>query len=289
MKCGGKWSNCFGHKHQPNQTTMKTIARLCFVFVVMLSYHKMNAQSFNLEPVEVNSYQVGLKANIPLFKNNEYNDVASMSGTYTVNFQIALKNNWSLYSEIPIIYAKTDYDSETGIGNLFFIIRKTLNESLTSRISLGTYLPTIGEESYLKPEILLSGNIYRIAQAFNAYTIYANYAYQHKKTEKPIFGFEVGPDVSIPKGGGETELFLHYGLKGGYKFNNVWLWSEFNGIMIVTESGADIKDRTINQLVLGGQYDLGKFKPAVFYSIPLKEYMREYLSGVIGFKLEFGI
>ena len=93
----------------------------------------------------------------------------------------------------------------------------------------------------------------------------------------------------IPKGGGDTELFLHFGLKGGYKFNKAWIWSEFNGVMIVTESGTDIKDRTINQLVFGGQYDLGKFKPSIFYSIPLKDYMREYLNGVIGFKLEYGI
>lgn len=93
----------------------------------------------------------------------------------------------------------------------------------------------------------------------------------------------------IPKQGGETELFVHLGLKGGYKFNKVWVWSEFNGIMIVSESGIDFNDRLISQLVFGTQVDLGKFKPGLFYSIPLKDFMREYVNGVIGVKLDFGI
>jgi hypothetical protein len=59
--------------------------------------------------------------------------------------------------------------------------------------------------------------------------------------------------------------------------------------MIVTESGGDLGDRLISQLVFGGQLNFNKIKPGVFYTLPLKDYISDYENGIFGLKLDIGI
>lgn len=164
---------------------MKTVAKSIVVFLIIFSCTTARSQNFNLEPGEVESYQIGIKANIPQFKKSEYENFSPFTGLYTANAQFALKKNWSLYVELPFVYAKTDYESSSGIGNLFLIARKSLNDTHTSRFSFGTYLPVISNESYYVQDIILGGNVYRILQALSAYTIYANYSYTHPTIKNP--------------------------------------------------------------------------------------------------------
>ena len=268
---------------------MKYCLKLTTLLLFIISAQFLFAQNFNLEPEESESNIIGLKVGIPNFKNDDYITYSSFSGCYTPYALIGLKKNWSLYAEIPIIVAKDDYDNQVGPGNIFVSLRKNLNETKTSRISFGGYIPIIGKEKYLIQEIGLFSNTYRFSQVARAFTIYGNYAYHAPGTENLIFGVEAGPDVFIPIEEGDMELLLHFGAKAGYKLNNLWLWSEINNIMIVTESNMDFGDRLISQLVFGGQLKFNKVKPGVFYTFPLKDYMKEVQNGIIGLKLDINI
>jgi hypothetical protein len=271
---------------------MKTIIKfMIIVLSTMLCINASNAQNFNLEPQESETNIVGLKAAFPSFKKTEYEGYKTMSGAYTPYAYLKLKNNWSLYAEIPVIIANSDYEKETGLGNLFFAFRKNLNTEQTSRISFGAFLPTISKEKYQVNKIGFSSNYYRLSQYARAATIYGNYAYHTSGADDLIFGLEIGPELLIPVDGdgAELELLMHFGAKAGYKISKVWLWSEFNGIMIVTEPDMDLNDRLVSQLMFGGQLNFKKIKPGIFYGIPLNKYTREYQNGIIGLKLDVGI
>jgi len=262
-----------------------------FILVFSIAIHSSAyCQYFNLEPQGNPQKLIGLKINNPLFKSmdNGY-QVSSLSGIYTVYGLFNLKNNWSIYSEIPIIIAKNDYEKENGLGNVLIVLRKALNENRSSQISFGAYLPTFGKEKYLKQEIGILSNIYRLPQFIEGVTVYGNFSHCLPEEKKGLFGFEIGPDIAIPTGEGDVELLLHFGIKGGYRFSKVLLWSEFNSITVITESGLDIDEMIQSQLLFGGQLDLGKIDPGIFYTIPLKEYMREVTSGILGIKVSFEI
>jgi hypothetical protein len=244
-----------------------------------------------MEPQESGTNIVGLKVAIPGFKENEYDGYKTMSGTYTPYAFFSFKSNWSLYAEIPIIIANSDYENQTGLGNMFFTFRYNLNTDQTSRISIGAFLPTISKEKYQVQEIGFSSNYYRLSQYLRAVTLYGNYAYHTAGEENLIFGLEGGPELLIPTDGdgADLELLLHVGAKAGYKINKLSLWTEFNGIFIVSESGWNFNDRLTSQLMFGGQLNFNKVKPGIFYGIPLKKNLREYQNGILGFKVDVAI
>lgn len=268
-----------------------TIKILIIVLSTVLCINVTKAQNFNLEPQESGTNIVGLKAAIPSFKKTEYDAYKTMSGTYTPYAVFSFKNNWSLYAEIPVIIANSENENQTGLGNIFFTFRYNLNTEQTSRISIGAFLPTMSKEKYQVHEIGYSSNYYRLSQYLRAITLYGNYAYHTTNEENLIFGIEGGPELLIPTEGegADLELLLHLGAKAGYKISKLWLWMEFNGIFVVTESGWNFNDRLMSQLMFGGQLNFNKVKPGIFYGIPLKEYLREYQNGIFGLKLDVAI
>ena len=268
---------------------MKMFKSLLVVLLFVGTCYCSFGQHFNLEPASYAGTTIGLKTSIPLIKNDEFDGITKFSGSYTISGLFNLKNNWSIYAELPLIVAKDEYDSESGLGNLMLVIRRALNDSKTSHISLGTYLPTAGKDNSLKQMIGARSNIYRLAHVVRAFTVYGNYAYNIPAERKGIFGVEVGPDIWFPVEEGDTEILLHAGGKAGHKFNKLWLWAEYNGILIVSEPDLDFKDRLISQIVLGGQLKLGKVNPGVFYVYSLEKNIREDQSGIVGFKIAVGI
>ena len=240
-------------------------------------------QHFNLESATYATSTIGLKSCIPLIKNNRYNEISKASGIHTLYGLFALKKDLSIYVEIPFIIAKDKYKTQTGIGNLAIVMRGSVNESNNSHVSIGAYLPTVGHES-LKQDIGLRSNVYRLTQFIPAFTIYTNYSYANPSDRKGIFGVEVGPEILLP-----GAVLLHVGAKGGNKFNVLWLWAEYNGLLLVTGSGISFSERVIHQLVFGTQLKLGKVNPGLFYTLPLDNIRVDDSNGALGFKIEVNI
>lgn len=265
--------------------------KLLTILILIAGIHfSANCQSFNLLSQGNSKNLIGLKVHNPLFKSDEtYDQMSGLSGAYTIYGLFNLKNKWNIYSELPIIVAKSEYGNNNGLGNIFVALSKGLNESQSSLISIGAFLPTMGKENYFKQEIGLYSNLYRIPQFIEGVTIYGNYSYFLPEDKKGIFGFEVGPDIAIPINEGDVEFLLHAGIKGGVRISKLSLWSEFNGILIISEAGSGISDSSLSQLLFGGQIDLGKVDPGICYTIPFKEYMREIMSGVLGLKIDIEI
>ena len=155
---------------------------------------------------------------------------------------------------------------------------------------MGVYLPTVGEDNDIRQSLGFLSNPYRVAQSFPATTIYLNYSYSNPQEKTAIFGLEVGPELMFPTyEDSDTEVWTHFGLTGGHRFNKLDLWAEFNGQFLFTESDLDTKERLFSQLGLGARLNLGKVKPGLYYGIPLNEMIREGQSGIFGIKLEVGI
>jgi len=180
-------------------------------------------------------------------------------------------------------------ESESGLGNIYFGVQKILNLKRTTNLSLGLYLPTVGSERYLKEEIGITADTYHMIQYVQGVTARATLAHNSIRQRRFLSGVEIGTDIFIPTyDGGGAELLLHYAAKGGYHFGGFAAWAEFNGVMVVT-TGGSVADNTIHKLVFGGQIMGSKFRPGIFYGLPLNGYQRETVSGILQIKLEFSL
>ena len=282
----------FGGIQNQKKTLMKNLKKLTLGLLLTSLGPWAYGQQYLLEPAAYENNTMGLRAGIPIFK--ESNDVGTLTGNYTLYALVNLGNDWSLYGEIPIIIAKLDdgdfSESDHGLGNIFLGARKAINENKTSHFSLGVYLPTVGEDNDLRQSLGFFSNPYRSGQSFSATSVYLNYSYNNPQERNTIFGLEVGPEVMFPTyEDSDVEIWTHFGLKGGHKFNKLDLWAEFNGQFLFTESDIDTKDRLFSQLGLAARLNLGKVRPGLYYGIPLNEMIREEQRGILGFKVEVGI
>jgi len=268
---------------------MKTKIYLTALVGLCYSWNIARGQSFNLEPASSEQTLVGLKASLPVFKNIEDYNVKAMSGTYTLYSAIPFGKKGSVYAEVPFIYRNDVYESESGIGNIFLTVRMALDEERTSQISFGTFFPTVSEDNdtFTFIETALYSNYYRWSTVLPAYTIYGNYSYITDEEKKYILGGEVGPELMIPKNGGETELIFHLSLVAGWRFENLSFWAELNDIMLASVPDISFNDRNINQLLFCGQYDFGVVRPGLCYMLPLKDELNDYQKSAIGFKVDF--
>lgn len=81
------------------------------------------------------------------------------------------------------------------------------------------------------------------------------------------------------------EFLIHYGLKGGYRFNIVSAWAEFSGMWIISEEGA-LADNSRNQMFLGAQLNNHTFRPGIFYGFHINKDLREETKGILGLNFQ---
>jgi hypothetical protein len=265
----------------------KSIIIMAFVLAGVKIYPVL-AQQFNMSPVPVDEkLSVGLRVNKPFFKKSEYGENPSgISGVYKLYGYFPLKKSWQVNTEIPLVIVKLGETSETGLGNIYVEFQKALNPDKTTWFAFGLYLPTIGNEKYEKMTIGMISDPYRFLQYTEGVTVNSTFGYNLREKPGILFGVDLGPDIFIPTtGGGDVELLIHYGLKGGYQFNMVSTWAELSGIMIVTQEGG-LNEKWINQVFFGAQLNQGKFRPGLFYGIHLDRGLREGINGLLGVNLQ---
>ncbi|GEM_PF-6442339 len=88
------------------------------------------------------------------------------------------------------------------------------------------------------------------------------------------------------------DLYLNYGIGGGYKTKSIAAAIEVIGIGNLTGDSSDfdnIPDRTLNMASFGIHWVKGRFKPSLFYSHYLKDALNDRTSGTLGFKVAYNL
>jgi hypothetical protein len=229
---------------------------------------------------------VGLKVNRPFLKDSD--GYSNLSGVYKIYGYFSLKNNWLISAEIPLVVAEwkdNEYrTNNTGLANLHIEVKKAFNANKTSYVAFGFFIPTPGDAKYRRMIIGFISDSYRYGHYKEGFTINGTIGYNLRNIPGAIFGVEIGPNLFIPTWeDGELELFIHYGVNGGYNFNKISVWAEFLNICSITEYGYEYS--RFNQMLLVIQLNSGKFRPGISYGIFLNKDLRT--NGILGLNFQF--
>ena len=96
------------------------------------------------------------------------------------------------------------------------------------------------------------------------------------------------PTFVVPVGNtsGDSELFLDYGVQGGYESERASFGVVFNGRGLLTESGGSIGERTVHEMGVAGSMTFGQFRPGVIFRVPLDSDLSQSLNYSVGVRLE---
>jgi len=266
-----------------------------FSAVLLLHFFFSNAvsQTMYFKNIPSDEAQIGLRFLHPNFEFPE--SQSALSGIFELSLNIPVSEKLNIIGELPFINCNVKYDhsyyiddfTESGLGNIFIGLQ-TQPAEMTQSFSIltfGLFLPTVDEKVALWG---VFSNYYESSKYYpNSLGVYFNYA-RHKIFDNGInLGLELGPDFRIPtkEKSGDTELFLHYGLKAGYSIEQFNMSAEFVGTAIITEDYDNFSDRLMNAISFGAAWKEKLVTPQLFYSVYLKDSMSDIVGGVLGLKV----
>lgn len=260
--------------------------------LIFCAFNFLFAQTFDFRQLPSEKKQFEFRFIKPFIKNDGI-DMSFLSGIYQLSANIPISSKLNIVGEIPFVYTKYEQSSfffgnnefeESGFANIFIGLQTTPSSGNNKKsvISFGLYLPTADERVSYQGVIV----DYYEFQKYLPHTLglYFNYAYHKSYTNGLRFGFEVGPNITIPTEGNRSgDLLLHYGLTGGFEINKIFLLNiELAGVAIVTESVDDFGDRFIHLMNFGAALTEGMFVPKIFYKIYLDDTFSNAISGSLG-------
>jgi hypothetical protein len=261
-----------------------------FIFFVLSLL--VSAQGFQMEGPQSDRTKLGVRFLHPDFEEAE--GLSLFSGLYQLSLSVHVSPKLNVVVKLPIgSVAGDDIESQTGFGNIYAGIQYKLKDSKKTQTSasLGVYLPTANKNKGLSAFIGMYSNFSRFFQFLpETVTVSLNLTYYHLEAEGLFFGAEVGPDVIIPNEEyytGEVELFIHYGLTTGYRFNNFEIKGEFVGLGILSEEVDSFSDRFFNKVILGLNWIGGRIRPGLFYKVNLDKDIRDFVRGAFGFSINY--
>src|SRR5574341_1181816 len=264
-------------------------------FFVILSVQALFAQTFLFQSEAENRAKVGLRFLRPNLAGDS--KLSTFSGTYDLWANAPVGGSRvNIVGAVPLnVFSAEGADGESGIGNIYLGAQARLGNYTDSAdhgmdISLGVFLPTASEKDEIAHFLGLLTNLYELQRSFpDVLTIYGNFAYHYRQINRGMFGVEIGPQLLVSTGefSGDTELFGHYGLAGGFPLANVAFFAELLGVFIVSESVDDFGDRFNHSLALGAQLTMGQVRPGLFYMLPLDKDVNDVIDGILGLKADF--
>jgi hypothetical protein len=264
-------------------------ALLVFLFIFLLT-DIITAQTLDMQAIPANKVQIGLSYDKGFF--GERYDFSTSSGIFSLSLNIPVSSKFNLIGSIP--YINTSYKinnyfgpslrNERGMGNIFIGLQsnKTPVNNKRSIVTFGVYLPTVWEDA----GYLGSFANYYYSQQFSQdmVGVYFNYAYHKIIDEGFSWGLELGPNfyISTDRRYRRTSLTLHYGLGGGYGFNNISIRAELLGMALLTGSPNSFGDILAHLLDLGAQWNGAVVRPKLFYRIYLSDKFENFINGSLG-------
>jgi hypothetical protein len=277
------------------------VSRMCikslvagFIFLALPLL--VSAQGFQLDGPQPEKTELGIRFLHPDFEYAE--GLSLLSGLYQFTVNIAVSPKVNLVGSVPMgTLGGDDMEAQTGIGNIYAGIQYKLKETdrNSASLSLGVYLPTANKDKPMSSFMGMCANYSRCFQFMpEVVTVSMNLTYYHNyqvDEEGWFWGSELGPHLLIPKEedyyNDEMELFVHYGLTGGYRFKLVEIKAEYTGIGIITEKVDDLGDRFYSEIILGAKWNRGHVRPGVFYKINLNQDIRDVVRGAFGISFDF--
>ncbi len=262
---------------------IKTILLLFFLSNIL------SAQTFDMQSLPSDQSQLGLRFLRPYFDSDR--GLSTFSGVYELTANMPVTSNWNILTSIPYITTSINKDygffkykfDESGIGNIFIGMQRNPEtiDSKRSVLTFGLFLPTADEKAATSGT---SANFLELQKYVpKLFTLYFNYAYHSINENGFRFGIEFGPHFMIPtEKGGDSEIYLHYGIAPGIKVNKFLFNLELLGIMVLTESPDDFADRFIHAINFGVAWTGNSVVPKVFYKKYLKEFLSDSIIGVLG-------
>lgn len=276
--------------------------------LLMFGFGALSAQTIFMNPIPESKPKISFRFLHPDLKS-EFGPT-TLSGEYELALSVPVNEVINLTASLPIFHQAFDIRftdesgnlletrtlSENSFGNLFLEIqtRQALASQVQGSASFGIYLPTAKTEyrEYATHFFNTYTNPYEI-RALIAKTVifYGNYAIrmQTPAPVTPILGLEFGPEFYIPTENGDrrnAEMLFHYGVSFGAKASYVVLQGELLGLFLASESGIDFTDRFDHFAAFGVQVTDLPVRPGVFYQLPIDEWYRYVMNGVLGVKLD---
>ncbi len=197
-----------------------------------------------------------------------------------------------LVGELPFVNAKADAVSSGAlvIGNPFVGVASSTASSWIGEFGLRVPLASVStvERAFASFVGVIGDFMDLEAYAEDLLTIRGTVGYRHRSPTH--YGLRVAfrPTYVVPVGNatGDSELFLDYGIQGGYESERASFGLVFNGRALVTESGGSLGDRTVHEMGLGGSMTFGRFRPGVIVRLPLDDGLSQALKYAVGVRLE---
>jgi hypothetical protein len=216
-------------------------------------------------------------------------------GTSTLTTINQLGFRWAvgkivLVAEAPFVNAKLD-GAPSGallIGNPFLGLATRASSRFIGEFGVRPPIASISSpERFLAATVGVLGDF----ADFEAYgedllTIRATAGYHFLSPQHYGLRMAVRPALVAPTSGGDTELFLDYGIQGGYETERASVGMVFSGRGILTESGS-IGERTVHELGLGATMTFGRLRPGALIRLPLDADLSDALNYSIGLRLEY--
>ena len=197
-----------------------------------------------------------------------------------------------LTAELPFVNAKADGASSGAllIGNPFLGAATAPTSSFIG--DFGVRIPVVSVSTFERGFAQLVGVLADFMD-FEAYgedllSIRATAGYRYHAPSHLGMRVALRPTFVKPVGsssGADPELFLDYGVQGGYETDRASFGVAFTGRAILTESGS-IGERTVHDLALGGSATFGQFRPGLSVRVPLDKDLGDVLKYSVGLKLE---
>ncbi len=197
-----------------------------------------------------------------------------------------------LVGELPFVNAKADGASSGAllIGNPFLGVASPPTSSFIGE--LGVRVPVASAstaERQLAQFVGFIGDFMDLeAYGEDLLTIRGTAGYRYRSPSHFGMRVAVRPTFVAPvgSGSGDSELFLDYGIQGGYETKRASVGMVFNGRALVTEPGGSIGERTVHELGLGGSMTFGRVRPGVIVRLPLDRDLTQALNYSVGVRLE---
>jgi hypothetical protein len=262
---------------------------IIFIFIAGMAF----SQTFLFHSLPQNTPTFSLRYLRPDFDRDT--ELTLLSGVYDLTFNVPVSPTSNVVGSIPFSsFGVKNSDTERNVGNLYLGYQAKLSNTdyKQSVMSLGVFLPTAPTENTSANFMGLFSNYYQIEKYVpEMLTLYGNYTYRRANADGALFGLEIGPNIFIPTGAddaNESELFLHYGVTGGFQLSQLTIYTELTGIGLLTENDLDAEDRFSHFLALGAHWNGKSMHPGIYYEFYLDEEMKEYwhINGVFGLKLD---
>ena len=220
-------------------------------------------------------------------------DLSVFSGIYVFNLSVPVHKKFNILLGLPFSTWSSDAgDSEQAFGNLF-IGTQTKSADTTGLIPsavFGVHLPTASDDESSAAALAFITDFHEQHRYWpNTVTIILNGAWHNQVEKRGFYALELGARFLIPTDSGErsSEMILNYGASGGFNLDPVALSLELAGQFLLSSEADSFSDKFYHTLSFGGKWTRGPFRPMIFYSLYLEEWLSDSVNGVLGIRLTY--